>query len=105
MRFIKGADMKERKTMDVVLFVIAVFLAAFVVAMLWLYYATGGIPDTLCTCVFAACGGECGVMGWIKTTKDRQRERSYELDDREKEQGELKVCGFAVEAEPEEGDE
>lgn len=100
--------MKQRfKTMDVILFVIAVFLAVFVVAMLWLYYATGGIPDTLCTCVFAACGGECGVMGWIKTTKDRQRERKYELEDRaqEKEHEELKVCGFAVEAEPEEGDE
>ena len=78
--------MKEKKsirTMDIILAVIAVFLLLFIVVMIWLYYQTGAIPDTLCTCVFAACGGECGVMGWIKTTKDRQRERSFELEDRE----------------------
>ena len=67
--------MKEKKsirTMDIILAVIAVFLLLFIVVMIW-----------LCTCVFAACGGECGVMGWIKTTKERQRERSFELEDRE----------------------
>lgn len=80
--------MKKRKsirTMDMILFVIACFLLVFVGFLLWLYYRTGGIPDTLCTCVFAICGGECGVMGWIKTTKERQRERRYELEDRESE--------------------
>nr|WP_304956170.1 hypothetical protein [uncultured Acetatifactor sp.] len=78
--------MKEKKnvrTMDIILAVIAVFLLLFIVVMIWLYYQTGAIPDTLCTCVFAVCGGECGVMGWIKTTKERQRERSFELEDRE----------------------
>lgn len=73
---------KSIRTMDVILAVIAVFLLLFIVVMVWLYYQTGAIPDTLCTCVFAACGGECGVMGWIKTTKERQRERQYELEDR-----------------------
>lgn len=79
-----GRKVKTRKvkTMDAVLVTMAVFLLVFVAAMLWLYRTTGGIPDTLCTCVFAACGGECGVMGWIKTTKERQRERGYELYDR-----------------------
>lgn len=69
-------------TMNVVLVIIAIFLVIFVCLMAWLYYMTGGIPDTLCTCVFAICGGECGVMGWIKTTKDRYRDREYELEDR-----------------------
>ena len=73
---------KERRTLDLILIVIAVFLLAFVVAMIWLYSRTGGIPDTLCSCVFAACGGECGVMGWIKVTKERYRDRSFELKDR-----------------------
>ena len=81
--------MKEKKsvrTMDIILAVIAVFLLLFIVVMVWLYYQTGAIPDTLCTCVFAACGGECGVMGWIKTTKERYRDRQYELEDREHEE-------------------
>ena len=83
-------DEKESKTgkksigtMNIVLIFIALVLLVFVAVMIWLYYHTGGIPDTLVTCVFAACGGECGVMGWIKTTKDRYRERDYELEDRE----------------------
>lgn len=80
--------MKKKKigTMDIVLVVIAVFLLIFVAVMIWIYYRTGGIPDTLCTCVFAICGGECGVMGWIKTTKERHQERKYELEDREQEE-------------------
>nr|WP_289765374.1 hypothetical protein [uncultured Acetatifactor sp.] len=73
---------KGVRTMDVILAFIAVFLLAFIVTMIILYYLTGAIPDTLCTCVFAVCGGECGVMGWIKTTKERQRDRQYELEDR-----------------------
>lgn len=72
--------------MDIILFVIACFLLIFVGFLLWLYYRTGGIPDTLCTCVFAICGGECGVMGWIKTTKERQRERMYEMEDRQQQE-------------------
>ncbi len=70
--------------MDVILIGLAVFLLIFIVVMLTLYYITGGIPDTLCTCVFGICGGECGVMGWIRTTKDKQIDRKYQLEDREK---------------------
>ncbi len=76
--------MKKRKTMDVILIGLAAFLLIFIVVMLALYYITGGIPDTLCTCVFGICGGECGVMGWIRTTKDKQIDRKYQLEDREK---------------------
>lgn len=69
--------------MDVILGFIAFVLLLFIVVMIWLYYKTGAIPDTLCTCVFAICGGECGVMGWIKTSKERMRDRSYEIEDRQ----------------------
>ena len=75
-------EKKKIRTMDVILIVIAVFLLVFIALLLWMYYKTGGIPDTLCSCVFAVCGGECGVMGWIKTTKDKQQDRLYELEDR-----------------------
>ena len=76
---------KSIKTMDRILIILGIFLFIFVVTMIVLYIRTGAIPDTLCTCVFAACGGECGVMGWIKTTKDRFRERQWEVEDREEE--------------------
>lgn len=82
--------MKKRKTMDVILIGLAVFLLIFIVVMLILYYLTGGIPDTLCTCVFGICGGECGVMGWIRTTKDKQTDRRHQLEDRKlKEESEV----------------
>ena len=41
------------------------------------------IPDTLVMSVFAALGGECGLMAWIKTAKERNKERKWELDDRD----------------------
>ena len=77
--------MKKRKQdgfMDRILKFIAVLLLGFTVTMIIVYCKTGGIPDTLCTCVFGICGGECGVMGWIKTTKGKQMEREQELEDR-----------------------
>lgn len=75
--------MKKVRTMDLILIVIAVFLLGFIAILLWLFYKTGSIPDTLCNCVFAVCGGECGVMGWIKTTKEKNKERREFLEDRE----------------------
>ena len=33
------------------------------------------------TMVFGFCGGECGVMGWIKTTKERQTDRRWQIED------------------------
>lgn len=68
-------------TMDVILIVIAVALFAFTMKMIAVFEQTGMIPDTLVTCVFAALGGECGAMAWIKTTKERQRERGWQKQD------------------------
>ena len=64
--------------------IIGVSLVWFTHRMLTLYETTGGIPDTLCQCVFALLGGECGVMGWIKTTKDKQQDRKWAEEDRQR---------------------
>ena len=64
-----------------ILVIIGVSLVWFTHRMLTLYETTGGIPDTLCQCVFALLGGECGVMGWIKTTKDKQQDRKWQKQD------------------------
>jgi hypothetical protein len=63
--------MKNKKTMDIILIIVGSMTLLFTIVMIWLYLATGSIPDTLCTCFFAACTGECGFMGWIKAAKVR----------------------------------
>lgn len=73
---------KEIGTMNVILIIVGVTLILFTITMIIVFSRWGAIPDTLVTCVFAVCGGECGVMGWIKTTKERYRDRQYELEDR-----------------------
>ena len=70
-------------TMDIILIVIAIALFSFTVEMIHLYEETSMIPDTLVTCVFACLGGECGAMAWIKTAKERNRDREWELEDRD----------------------
>lgn len=69
-------------TMNLILVIIGITLLTFTVVMIDLFKNYGTIPDTLVTCVFAVLGGECGVMGWIKTSKDKNRDRKVELEDR-----------------------
>ena len=69
------------KTMDKILILIGLTVLIFTMVMIWLYLITGAIPDTLCTCFFVACTGECGFMGWIKTAKTRYEEREWQLED------------------------
>ena len=76
-----GEHSKKMKTMDLILVIVGLMLLAFTVVMIVLFVQTGAEPSTLETCVFAALGGECGVMGWIKTTKERNRERQWQKED------------------------
>ena len=69
--------------MNIILIIVGVSLFAFTIAMIQIFRECGAVPDTLVTCVFAALGGECGIMGWIKTTKDRRQERTWEVEDRQ----------------------
>ena len=70
------AAAKKRKmgTMDKVLVLEAVVLILYTVADLVVFWHTGGEPSTLTACVFGVCGLENGVMGWIKTNKDKAAE-------------------------------
>lgn len=64
-------DKQKIGTMDLILLVIGIFLALFTTAMIVIHCITGSTPDTLITCVFGICGVEGGVMGWIKTSKNK----------------------------------
>ena len=69
-------------TMNLILIIIAIALTIFTAIMIWLFILYQYIPDTLCTCVFAALTGEAGAMAWIKTTKEKKVDREWELEDR-----------------------
>lgn len=73
---------KQFGTMDYILIIVAVSMLIFTIVMIVIFLKYGAIPDTLCTCVFASLGGECGVMGWIKTTKERMKDREWLVEDR-----------------------
>ena len=79
-----GLPLKKPKTSTVVLAFLAVFILLFTNRMIELYELTGGIPDTLVVSVFGICGGECGALSWIRTSKERYRERKWEAEDRER---------------------
>lgn len=72
---------KGMGAMDRILIVLGVFLLCFIVAMVVIFIKQGSIPDTLVQCVFGACGLEGGVMGWIKTTKERRQDRRWARQD------------------------
>lgn len=75
---------KKIGTMDIILIIIGVCLLVFTVYMIVLFKIYGAVPDTLVTCVFATLGGECGIMGWIKTNKDKRTDRKWMLEDEER---------------------
>ena len=65
---------KKMGTMDKVLILEGVILVAYTAADLAVFWHTGNEPATLTACVFGVCGLENGVMGWIKTNKDKAAE-------------------------------
>lgn len=74
----------DTKTMNLILVLIGIAVLIFTISMIWLYKTTNGIPDTLCNCFYIACTGECGFMGWIKTTKENNKKRAQQLEDEER---------------------
>lgn len=69
-------------TMNVILVVCAVAIVVFTLEMIDIFKEYGMIPDTLVNCVFLAVTGECGFMGWIKTNKEKYRDRQWQKHDR-----------------------
>lgn len=67
--------------MNVILLVLGAGTVAFTLEMIQIFKMYGAIPDTLVQCFFVAVTGECGFMGWIKTSKERQRDRKWQKED------------------------
>lgn len=73
---------KKFNKMDLFLLVDLLLIIIFTVVMIILYVNTLAVPDTLIVSVFSVLGGELGIMGWIKSTKEREETRRQELEDR-----------------------
>lgn len=76
---------KRIGTMDLILLLVFICLVIFTVTMIRLFQVYGSVPDTLVTCVFATLGGECGILGWIKTNKDKRQDRRWQREDMKRE--------------------
>lgn len=76
---------KRIGTMDLILLIVFICLVIFTVTMIRLFQVYGSVPDTLVTCVFATLGGECGILGWIKTNKDKRQDRRWQREDMKRE--------------------
>ena len=77
---------KKVKTANIVLIVVSVTLIVFTMYMCYLFKQYGSVPDTLITCVFAVCGTECGALAWIRTAKEKYKEREWQKEDERKAQ-------------------
>lgn len=69
---------KNMGTLNLILILVGVFFLWFNWQMLVIFRAQGSIPETYACAVIAATIGECGICGWIRTTKDRAQERGRE---------------------------
>ena len=71
-----AAEKTERrniKVMDLILVIVGVSLLVFTIVMIQLFKGVRHGAGHLDYLRFATLGGECGIMGWIKTTKDRNQ--------------------------------
>lgn len=68
-------------TLNIVLLLVFAFFLYFNSQMLQIFREVGAIPETYACAVIAATIGECGICGWIRTTKDKKREHDQERED------------------------
>lgn len=71
--------MKKTKFSKKLLVCMFLFLFIFVVTILLLFYKTTNEPSTLITCVFAFCGLEGGILGWIKTSESKESNNESDI--------------------------
>jgi ammonia channel protein AmtB len=70
-------------TLNFILILVGAFFVWFNWQMLQMFRDMGSIPETYACAVVTATIGECGICGWIKTTKERKREHKWETENKE----------------------
>lgn len=68
-------------TLNLVLLLVGAFFIWFNWQMISVYRSCGSMPETYACAVVAATIGECGICGWIRTTKDKRQDRKWQKQD------------------------
>lgn len=76
-------------TLNLILIIVGAFFVWFNWQMLCIYREYASIPETYACAVIAATIGECGICGWIRTNKDKNRDRKWEIEDKKNSQGKV----------------
>ena len=71
---------KKGRFMKSIIVMVMLFLFLFTLICLYITYKTSTEPSTLIVSVFAFCGFECGILGRIKTSKQRTNNSQGEDD-------------------------
>lgn len=77
---------KKIKTLDIVLFCVFGYMIYLNWQMLEVFREFGSAPETAWCALIAALIGECGICGWIKTSKERNKRRNKEPEEMEDEE-------------------
>lgn len=77
---VKGAIGKIG-TLNIVLICVGVYTVYINWQMLEVYRTCGAAPETAWCSLIAALIGECGICGWIKTSKEKHRNKRPEEKD------------------------
>lgn len=80
---------KKVGTMNLILILVFAFFIWFNAQMLCIYRECASIPETYACAVIAATIGECGICGWIRTTKDKKQDRQWEKEAKEEKVNEM----------------
>lgn len=67
-------------TMNLVLIAVFLYMILINAQMLQVYRAYGSAPESAWCALIAALLGECGICGWIKTTKEKNRDQQQEKE-------------------------
>lgn len=72
---------KKIGTLNLILILVGAFFIWFNAQMLNIFRMYGAIPESYACAVIAATIGECGICGWIRTTKDKRQDRKWQKED------------------------
>lgn len=76
-----GATIGKVGTLNIILLCVFGFFLYFNAQMLQIFREFGTIPETYACAVITATIGECGICGWIRTTKDKKKDHDRERED------------------------